>query len=33
LLKALQEESDLKNTNNPKDLKSGDLSLRVDLTV
>jgi hypothetical protein len=33
LLKALQEESDLKNTNNPKDLKSGDLSLRIDLLV
>jgi len=33
LLKTLQEESDLRNTNNPKDFKSGDLCLQIELSV
>jgi metallo-beta-lactamase superfamily protein len=33
LLKALQEESDLKNTNNPKDFKSDDLSIKIDIPI
>jgi hypothetical protein len=33
LLKALEEESDLSNTSNPKQLKSKELCLKVDIVV